>query len=63
MSVKKYTKKISFDSGKYIVVRDGRRVSDTEYDTPEQASDEYAFWSRAIVNGRDTSSKLEIVQL
>jgi hypothetical protein len=62
MSVKKYTKKVSGGTGKYIVVRDGHRVSDAEYDTQEQASDEYGFWSRAIINGRDVTSKLEITQ-
>jgi hypothetical protein len=55
---KKYTNSIK----KFVVRRDGYRVSDAEYDTTEQASHEYNFWKRVIKNGKDPSSELVITE-
>jgi hypothetical protein len=60
MAFKKFGKKQNNDTKGFIVVRDGHRVSDFEYETAELAADEYGFWQRVIVNGRDFNSKLEI---
>lgn len=60
MAIKKNNKK-SINGKKYVVQRDGFRVSDIEYISAEDAADEYGFWKRAIANGRDYTSKLEIV--
>lgn len=59
MANKKNTKN---NSKKYIVMRDGHKVSEFEYDSPESASSEFNFWKRVIVQGRDFSSKVEIVE-
>ena len=44
---------------KYIVIRDGRRVSDSEYDTTEEARSEYDFWGRVIARHPD-GTKIDI---
>jgi hypothetical protein len=54
---------MALNKKKYVVLRDDHRVSETEYDTPEQASDEYGFWKRTIINGKDYSSRLEIAEI
>ena len=63
MAIKKNTRKNSDTAKKFVVKRDGYRVSDVEYDNAEQAADEFGFWQRACKNGRDYTSKLEIVEL
>jgi len=55
-------KKKSGDSvKKYIVVRNGFKVSENEYGNKEDAADEYGFWNRVITN-HSPSCKLEIVE-
>ena len=49
-------------SDRYVVMRNGTRVSDVEYSTKSDAKTEYDFWSR-IVNRWPDGSKLEIVNL
>jgi len=34
------------DSVKYVVIRNGARVSDSEYSTKEDAKSEYEHWNR-----------------
>lgn len=45
----------------YVVVRDGRRVSPTEYSAIENAAQEYGYWS-ALTNKWDPTSKVEVVE-
>jgi len=46
---------------KYIVVRSGIRVSDMEYDTPADASEELKHW-KSVVNRWPDGSKVEVVE-
>lgn len=62
MANKKNTKKVNVTNKKYIVMRDGHKVSEFEYDSPELASSEFNFWKRVIVQGKDFTSKVEIVE-
>lgn len=48
-------------SKKYVVIRDGHRVSDVEYTNLSDASTECAFWNR-LVRTWDLSSKVEILE-
>lgn len=48
-------------SKKYVVIRDGHRVSDVEYINLSDASTECAFWNR-LVRTWDHSSKVEILE-
>lgn len=59
MAVKKTTKKN--DDTRYVVTRDGYRVSDIEYTSKEHASDEYSFWNRVITRYPD-GTKLDIIE-
>lgn len=52
----------SSDSVKYVVIRNGARVSDSEYLTKEDAKSEYEHWNRIITRWPD-GSKLEIVEV
>ena len=52
----------SSDSAKYVVIRNGARVSDSEYPTMEDAKSEYEHWNRIITRWPD-GSKLEIVEM
>ena len=52
----------SSDSVKYVVIRNGARVSDSEYHTKEDAKNEYEHWNRIITRWPD-GSKLEIVEM
>lgn len=52
----------SSDSVKYVVIRNGARVSDSEYSTKEDAKSEYEHWNRIITRWPD-GSKLEIVEV
>jgi hypothetical protein len=61
MAIKKYTKKTNDGHKKYIVTRSGVKVSDNEYSSKEQASEEYGFWNRVITRYPD-GTKLEIVE-
>ncbi len=54
---------MSTNKKRYVVIRDGHRVSDAEYDNPDDAADEYGFWKRTIINGKDYSSRLEIEEI
>jgi len=47
---------------KYIVLRNGIRVSDMEYSTKEEANDEFEHW-RKIINRYPDGSKLEISEV
>lgn len=47
---------------KYVVIRNGSRVSDSEYLNKEDARSEYDHWSRIITRWPD-GSKLEIVEM
>lgn len=46
---------------KYIVVRNGTRVSDLEYTSRDEAKSEYDHWNKVITRWPD-GSKLEIVE-
>jgi hypothetical protein len=46
---------------KYVILRDGRRVSDLEYTSKDEARTEYEHWSSIIKRWPD-GSKLEIVE-
>jgi len=52
----------SSDNVKYVVIRNGARVSDSEYQTKEDAKSEYEHWNRIITRWPD-GSKLEIVEV
>lgn len=61
MSVKNNT--ISLDrQNKYVVLRNGMRVSDSEYSNREEAKSEYDHWNKVITRWPD-GSKLEIVEM
>lgn len=47
---------------RYVVMRNGSRVSDEEYSSEEAAKTEYDHWHRVITRWPD-GSKLEIVNL
>jgi len=49
------------NSHKYIVTRDGFRVSELEYNNPENAIDEYTYW-KSLTQKWDKSSTVEIVE-
>lgn len=46
---------------KFVVLRDGRRVSEAEYPSQELASSEYSYW-RQLVNKWDPTSTVEICE-
>lgn len=61
MSVKNNT--VSLDrQNKYVVLRNGMRVSDLEYINKEEAKSEYDHWNKVITRWPD-GSKLEIVEM
>lgn len=47
---------------KYVVTRDGYRVSDIEYQNREDASNEYIFWNNVVKKWPD-GTKIDIVEL
>lgn len=47
---------------KYAVIRNGMRVSDSEYSTKDEAKSEYDHWNKVITRWPD-GSKLEIVEV
>lgn len=47
---------------RYVVIRNGTRVSDTEHLTKEEAKSEYDHWHRVITRWPD-GSKLEITEV
>ena len=47
---------------KYVILRDGRRVSDLEYVSEVEAKTEYEHWS-SILNRWPDGSKIEIVEV
>lgn len=59
MSIKK--NKNSDRSKKYIVTRNGFKVSELEYNSSDDAKVEFDFWNRVITNWHD-DSKLEIIE-
>lgn len=61
MSVKNSVVSLERQS-KYIVVRNGMRVSDLEYTNREEAKSEYDHWNKVITRWPD-GSKLEIVEM
>ena len=44
----------------YVVVRDGNRVSDREYNNESEANEEFAFWNRIVTSYPD-GTKVKIV--
>jgi hypothetical protein len=46
---------------KYIVVRDGRRVSEHEYNSKHDATQELNFWKKVVSRWPD-GTKLDIVE-
>jgi hypothetical protein len=46
---------------KYVVIRNGLRVSDSEYQNRDEAKPEYDHWNKVIARWPD-GSKLEIVE-
>lgn len=57
-------KKVVVESAvdRYVVMRNGARVSDEEYSSKDAAKSEYEHWNRIISRWPD-GSKLEIVNL
>lgn len=49
----------SRENSKYVVLRNGHRVSDAEYENFESAKEEYNYWKRIIERWPD-GSKIEI---
>ena len=49
-------------SDRYVVMRNGARVSDEEYTNKDDAMSEYDHWNRILTRWPD-GSKLEIVNL
>ena len=49
-------------SDRYVVMRNGARVSDEEYTSKDDAMSEYDHWNRILTRWPD-GSKLEIVNL
>jgi hypothetical protein len=47
---------------KYVILRDGRRVSDLEYTSKDEAKTEYDHWYSIIKRWPD-GSKIEIVEM
>lgn len=47
---------------KYVVIRNGLRVSDLEYSSKDDAKSEYDHWNKVITRWPD-GSKLEIVEM
>ena len=62
MAKKQHSKMFTDSETRYIVTRDGVKVSEREYRNKEAAADEYGFWQRVIKNGRDINSKLDIIE-
>lgn len=60
MSVKNNT--VSERQSKYVVIRNGLRVSDLEYSNKDEAKVEYDHWKTIITRWPD-GSKLEIVEV
>ena len=50
------------NSSRYVVIRNGSRVSDADYTSKDDAKSEYDHWNRIITRWPD-GSKLEIVEL
>ena len=57
-------KKVVVESAvdRYVVMRNGARVSDEEYSSKDAAKSEYEHWNRIISRWPD-GSKLEIVEV
>ena len=53
---------MSNNNAKYVVIRNGTRVSDLEYSSKEDAKTEYDHWHKIITRWPD-GSKLEIVEV
>jgi hypothetical protein len=53
---------MSNNNVKYVVIRNGTRVSDLEYPSKEEAKTEYDHWHKIITRWPD-GSKLEIVEV
>jgi gamma-glutamylcysteine synthetase len=60
MSAKNNT--VSEKQTKYVVIRNGLRVSDLEYSNKDEAKVEYDHWKNIITRWPD-GSKLEIVEV
>lgn len=52
---------MSDNKKKYVVVRSGLRVSDTEYDNPSEATAEVEYWRKIIKRWPD-GTVVEVVE-
>lgn len=62
MQTKDKKSNVETSNERYVVMRNGARVSDEEYSSREDAMTEYEHWNRVIARWPD-GSKLEIVNL
>jgi len=62
MQTKDKKSNVETSNERYVVMRNGARVSDEEYSSREDATAEYEHWNRVITRWPD-GSKLEIVNL
>lgn len=52
----------NISDSRYVVIRNGSRVSDLEYSSKDEAKSEYDHWHNIITRWPD-GSKLEIVEV
>lgn len=62
MQTKDKKSNVETSNERYVVMRNGARVSDEEYSSRDEAMTEYEHWNRVITRWPD-GSKLEIVNL
>ena len=62
MQTKEKKMNVETSTDRYVVMRNGSRVSDEEYSTRDEAKAEYEHWNRVITRWPD-GSKLEIVNV
>lgn len=62
MQTKEKKMNVETSTDRYVVMRNGARVSDEEYSNRDEASAEYEHWNRVITRWPD-GSKLEIVNV
>lgn len=62
MSTKTKMTSNNTNNSRYVVIRNGSRVSDAEYTSKEDAKTEYDHWDKIITRWPD-GSKLEIIEL
>ena len=62
MQTKEKKMNVETSTDRYVVMRNGSRVSDEEYASKEAAQPEYDYWNRIVTRWPD-GSKLEIINL